>query len=171
MRTYFTASSYETSIDEHTHTHMCAVRTHRLPAFTRQNEHRAIPDDSGGDDEIDGLNETKCDSIWPVAALKMRNAFSVQGASEQSHLTSFLANRPCRTTATVTEIATEKVQIISHLNLINSEEERSAFHRPYIGCLLRGNAPGNGNWCCACMHRWFCCERQTIDSIETNRNE
>lgn len=27
----------------------------------------AIPVDNGGNDKNDGLNETKCDSIWPLA--------------------------------------------------------------------------------------------------------
>lgn len=40
----------------------------------------AISDDIGGDTENDGLNETKCDSIWFFAGLKMRSLFSMQGA-------------------------------------------------------------------------------------------
>lgn len=40
----------------------------------------AIPIDNGGDDEHEGLNEPKCDSIWSLAGPRMRDSFSVQRA-------------------------------------------------------------------------------------------
>lgn len=60
IQTYFTASS--------SHTHATAsFLPQRKIKMTSPN-----PDNNGGDEEK--LNETKCDSIWPLAGLWMRSA-------------------------------------------------------------------------------------------------